>query len=564
MTPPARWLSLVGKILLFALCAAPVIYGFWIMTAHWVPLPYWDEWDSPGGQLASYYRGTLSWAELFSQHNESRSFFPRLAYLTLAIAFGWDVRNQMLLTFACACAASFGLYLLLRKTNPSPRAVPLVFAAMNFLFFSPRQYENFLDGLMGEAFTPAVALVFALRMNLANRSLKTKTLVNAALALLATYTFANGMLVWLLGFPLANSEATSNGDRRRFLWRAVYGAIAVAAVGSYFSTYRHPPLSPPFVSPLSHVPEFAGFVLTWIGSVFTIGAPAICGAAVVFLFLAFALVAIKQMRRVGEWRPYYPWLVLGCYTLISGSIVAAGRLGFSYSMAGDVRYTASSALIYVAVVGLGFTVAVRAQPRPLRQRLAVSTAVLAALLLALCWRTTLRKERRLYRLLAEAREHSLLVLRWSEAIPLNPEIALLSPYPVEQVTRTIRTLAEHDALRPRLVGESMARAIKEFPKGAGPSVGRLEEATIDVNGKLSCRGLANVPADCVVLGLQTEGVPWQPYYVVGTSQSGSARFSATLEAKTLPRHGILRATAIDSEREQVSPIAGAIPLESSP
>lgn len=564
MTQPAPWSTLVRKIALLALCLAPVVFGFYVMTTHWIPVPYWDEWDSPGGQLASYYRGTLTWADLFSQHNESRSFFPRLLYLPIAIAFGWDVRYQMLLTFACLCAGSVGLYQLLRKTNPSARTLPLAYAAMNFLLFSPRQYENFLDGLMGEAFTPAVALIFALGMSLTNRSLRTKVLVNAALAFVATYTFANGMLVWVLGFPLGNPPATGGRDRSRLAWRALYIAIAATAVGSYFSTYRHPPLSPPFVSPLSHVPEFAGFVLTWVGSVFGIGAPAICGAAVLFFFLVLTVAAIRQTRRLGEWRPYYPWLVLGAYTLISGCVVAAGRLGFSYSMAADVRYTASSVLIYIALVGLGFSVANRAQSRWLSRPIALSTAAVAALLLAICWRTTLLKERRLYRLLAEARKHSLLVLQWSEAIPLNPEIALLSPYPVEQVTRTIRTLAQYDALRPRLVSTSMARAIKEMPKTTEPSAGRLEEATIDANGKLVCNGSTSTPADCVVLGLQTNDVNWQPYYVVETNRAGAGGFSATLEARPLPRNGTLRAVAVDSKHGRIVPIAGALSLPPAP
>src|SRR4051812_48530395 len=98
---------------------------------------------------------------------------------------GWNVTNQIALTIACACAASLGLYLILRQTSPFSRAVPFVFAAMNFVVFTPRQYQSFLDPLICEALIPAVALIFALRMNLTDRSLGTKALVNAALAFLS-------------------------------------------------------------------------------------------------------------------------------------------------------------------------------------------------------------------------------------------------------------------------------------------------------------------------------------------------------------------------------------------
>src|ERR1700704_1767479 len=187
---------------MFGLSVLPGLAAFYMMGTHWVPVPYWDEWDSPGKQLAAYYRGDLGFADLFSQHNESRSFFPRLVYLALYLTAGWDVRCGMVATFVLACAGSAGLYAVSRRTNPSRGAVLLMFAVMNLLLFSPRQYENFLYAIMGEVFTPACALVFAVLVNLSNLSLKWKALMNAALAFLGTYTFANGMLLWVLAFPL--------------------------------------------------------------------------------------------------------------------------------------------------------------------------------------------------------------------------------------------------------------------------------------------------------------------------------------------------------------------------
>ena len=185
MNQPGNCSATLQKIFFLAVSSLPALCAFYMMWTHWVPVPYWDEWDTPGEQLASYYRGTLSVAELFSQQNESRSFFPRLLYLPISIAAGWDVRHYMVLTFAWACAGSAGMYQIVRQTSRFSRGVPFVFAAMNFLLFSPRQYENFLYGIQGEPFTPAFALIFAILMNLSDRSLKSKTLVNAALAFLS-------------------------------------------------------------------------------------------------------------------------------------------------------------------------------------------------------------------------------------------------------------------------------------------------------------------------------------------------------------------------------------------
>src|SRR5947207_3708516 len=179
------------------------------MWTHWVAVPFWDEWDTPGKQLASYYRGTLSLAELFSQHNEHRLLFPRLVWLPIAILTGaWDVRHEMVLTFCFVCAGSVSLYRLLRFSGGPSGGRILIFGLMNLLLFSPRQYETFLVGAQGQTFVPTFSLLCALLTNLSRASLRMKTIVNGALALIATYSFGNGMLVWVLAFPLV----TGTGD----------------------------------------------------------------------------------------------------------------------------------------------------------------------------------------------------------------------------------------------------------------------------------------------------------------------------------------------------------------
>lgn len=568
-------------MLLVALCVLPAIGAFYMMCAHWVPVPYWDEWDSPGQQLAASYRGTLQFADLFSQHNESRSFFPRLLYLAIYLPAGWDVRIGMAVTFALVCAGSVGLYRILRGTNPSSSAVPFAFAAMNFLLFSPRQYENFLHAVMIEAFAPVCALILALLINLSDRSLKAKTLANAALAFIATYTFAIGMLLWLLAFPLETTRVRE--ARTRISWRMVYVLIAAVSLVGYFISYRHPPLSPPFVSPIAQLPALLHFYLVWLGSLFSAGDPALGGAVVLLLFLGLAAAAISQIRRTGAWRTHYPWLVLGCYPLISGCVVAVGRLGFNYSMAGDVRYTASTVFLYIAVAGLGFSVCAQAKSRPLAKRLAIPAAIVALMVLGTLWAITFKKERGLLRTLTAARQHSLLVLRWSEAIPRNPEIALLSPYPVEDVLSTIRTLAANDALQPRLVSPKIVHAANERPNADAASAGNLDAARLELANQLTFQGWARVPdqgrpADCVVLGFDTAAGVWEPFCVVATGGMRPdvahhfgidalrrAGFSGRVNAANLPPGGLtLRARAVDLRNERAFPIANAVSLQRPP
>lgn len=545
---------------------------------------FWDEWYTPGAQLASYYRGTLTFADLFSQHNEHRLFFPRLIWLPMAILAGsWDVRHEMILTLCLAGLCSAGLYRLLRFSKGPAAGRAFVFGLMNFLLFSPRQYETFLVGAQGQTFMPTLALLFALLMNLSRRSLPAKTIVNAALAFVGTYSFGNGMLIWLLAFPLETMPAADlspHRTRARICWRAVYILVAAVSVAAYFISYRHPPYSPPVVSPLERFPAFVRFVVVWIGSLFEVGTPEICGTLLLLFLVGLTTLALRQARRTGAWQPYYPWLVLACYTLISACIAAVARLGFDHSLAGDSRYTAFSAFFSIALLGLGWSVYTQAKTPRLSPRLALPVAVALLLLLLTPWVITFKAERKLLRTDGQARRHGQLVVRWMAAIPQNPEFAFFSPYPQKETVDTIRTIAARGALRPPLVSDALARAVNEPPNAANASAGTLEQASYDGSIHVFCKGWARVPdedrpADCVVLGFETEGGRWQPFWVLATGEKRTdlaanasltrAGFSRSVYAKNFPKNGVtMRAWAIDLQKERAFPMAGAITVQARP
>ena len=84
-------------------------------TGNWTSVPYGDEWWTPGGQIVSFFHGTLQF-DLFQQHNESRKLFPNLYYLLMAAVTGrWDVKDPMVLMFVMMCE-------LVRRLRPDMRS----------------------------------------------------------------------------------------------------------------------------------------------------------------------------------------------------------------------------------------------------------------------------------------------------------------------------------------------------------------------------------------------------------------------------------------------------------
>lgn len=550
----------------------PVVLGLWMMVRHWVPVPYWDEWKTPGEQIASYYRGTLTWAELCSQHNESRKLFPRLIYLPLAIAGGWDVRWVMAASFAFVCGGSLLLYALARRTCASPRAALFCYVAVNAWLFCPRQYENFLVGIQGELFVPAFALAAACLVNLSGRPLWQKAFVNALLAHVSTYSIANGMLIWLLAFPIRTRPARAAGARDG-TWRVAYCVAAFASVACYFRGYEHPALSPPMVLAIRRWPELAHFLARWLGDITLLAYPTIAGAAVLLLFGLLAMKAALLVRQGGDWQPHYPWILLGVYALVSGCITAAGRLEFGLYAAAHFRYAPFTVFLYVAVIGLIATTSLHLMIAAIRKPIGGSALVVLPLGL---WCFAFIQEQPRLDELTSHRAYVQRIVRWADVIPNNPQLASVSPY--ETTLATIRTLAANNVLRPRPVSEGLVQTVKQPPVATDDSAGVLERVDTDSVAK----GWARIPdqqrpADCVLLGYQTPNAQWHLLTVLDVAiarpdvaarfandQSNRFGFNWIVQGDVPAGDLTFYAWSIDMRNERAFPLAGAVRLHVPP
>ena len=243
-------LRALAVVLVATLGVLPALLMWHWVSTNWVPIPIWDEWSTPGSQFVSWCRGTLTVTELFSQHNESRKFFPRLLYFALAALGGWNVRKEMRLLFILVCTLCVLLLLLLRRTpGASPISSFFGWGLMTSLCFAPVQVENFLYGIEGEAFFPGVAVVAVAALNLSRVSFRAKAFGNLSLAFVANYTFANGMLLWALAWPLpapddSTSRVTGYGGPRSMRSPARFPLAAISSATTGQVITRSSPLSP--------------------------------------------------------------------------------------------------------------------------------------------------------------------------------------------------------------------------------------------------------------------------------------------------------------------------------
>lgn len=562
-----RWL----QIALTALAVLPAFWMWHVVASHWVRLPFWDEWHTPGQMLEAWAGGHLSFTELFSQHNESRKFFPRLLYLLIAALGGWDPRHEMRLLFASVCALALLLRHLLRQTpGATPLAVALTWPLLTLLCFAPVQAPNFLWGIQLEPFFPGIALLAAAAINLSALSFRAKTLANLTLALVATYTFANGMLLWLLAWPLPSpNEKTSLGGRR--LWSALFAGAGMLAVGGYFVGYRRPGYHPSLAFHIGQLGELAHYFVLWIGRYFASDffPPFALGLGALAIFLALTAFALWEGKRTGNWRTFYPWLCAGAYACGSGAITALGRVGFGVEQALEVRYTVFTLFFYLSVVGLAWAIyqARFRISRPAVRASAQTNAVWFAAILLLLWSLTFAPNLAAVTTGKQYRRHLLRALEWIEPIPHNPDLALIFP-DVAVLRDRARRLAGHRILRLPFVRGTLAAQVQQAPDSAASMHGEIQSCVSDGQGHFQVRGWAWLPekahrADCVVVGWLDLSGHFQPANVFETGggvrgRPQEARFSGWLAAP--PGSPQLAGWAVDLHAEKAWPLGHALPV----
>jgi len=341
--------------ILFAIAIAPAIYLAWLISQTAVNILLLDEWDYIFlfRHLTSH---SLTLHDLLQQHNESRTTLPNLIVLGLGSLTHWDVRWDMWVMFFFACVISINIYFLSRRTFTRRQSLCLWVIA-NVLIFSTEQNQNWLWGIQMIVFMPILFITTGMVIAYSRISTAWKFIACMTLATASTFSYANGQLAWvvLLGALIFGSAKKS----ARIVWLILlYLAGFAANLLLYYHDY-HPPGNSPSMSialkkPIAAMEYFAGFLGASLGE----------GMHQFWISVGFGLVLIAwtiitcaivwRERARTEWlQSASIWLLIAAYTLASGAITTAGRLGFGLKQSQDSRYTTFSLYLVVALLYLG-------------------------------------------------------------------------------------------------------------------------------------------------------------------------------------------------------------------
>jgi hypothetical protein len=322
-----------------------------------VEVPYLDEWEMVP-LLQKSYEGHLQLTDFWAQHSEHRPLVSRIILLLLARLTHWNMHYEFALNIVLAAGIAA---LLAWQINVTARKLQVgslqwIIPAVFITVFSIASYENWLWGWQMALFLSALSALASILL-LANAPVNWLRLGSSiALGVVATYSLANGMLIWPIGLGLLLLSRGQEKGKAAMVGGWVLAAILI--VGSYFIRYYKPPWHPPINTALNMPVEYVCYVLKYLGGICaqydlvadeTDGDLALaCGAgALVTIGWVWGVVLVRKIASV---RALLPYAAMSSYSLGTAILSGVGRVGFGSNQALASRYCTLAAPFWISLI----------------------------------------------------------------------------------------------------------------------------------------------------------------------------------------------------------------------
>jgi hypothetical protein len=351
-----QWAIAVVSILVLAFCSLSILNK----TVHYgVNVPFWDEWDFIG-TLRSADAGGLSWLRLVLTTKGEHD----VGALILSSALSWhltamDELGIMLWNWSLAVVFCLLCMWITAKELSYQSAIPWVaLAASGFFVFNPAAYQVWLWAL--PLVYVLVFLLAAIGVRLIQSRLPAgiKLIATGAVATAATFTLANGAVLW----AMLPAFLTKYHSVRTIVARRAYAVgFALLFCGSMVACLK---VAVSYDSPAHgsdaglNIHQIVLFFLAYTGNFVSLSlAPQpltlarAAGVLIMVLFFAASIVELRLSLSLERRRAVWIWIGIGGLSLVSGLGAAITRYSFGATYPLDAsRYVLASSFLPVAVV----------------------------------------------------------------------------------------------------------------------------------------------------------------------------------------------------------------------
>jgi len=338
------------------LALVPLAFLIWMIAQYAVIVPYLDQWELVP-LLEKTYHGELTFHDLWAQHNEHRLVFPQLIMLLLARLTHWNIRCELALNLVLALGifAVFIRQLKITGRRPGIAGLPWAIPAVSLIVFSVSQYQNWLWGWQLQMFLSLLSVAGGIVL-LANDTFRWwKFAVAAALGIVATYSFANGALLWPIGLLLLFIKTRAGEKRAATAGWLLIGALTMA---TYFHDYQEPERHPSLLLVFKMPVEYAVYVFKYLGAICAegLGGDTSADGDFALIFGLAGTVAtvwagwMLLRKKIADFGTLLPYFGLSLYSIGSALVTGVGRLGFGTNQAMASRYCTMVVPLWVSLV----------------------------------------------------------------------------------------------------------------------------------------------------------------------------------------------------------------------
>lgn len=319
---------------------------------------FYDEWNF-FPIFSKFFDGTLGLSDFFAQHTESRMVIPRVIILISGLITKWNVKFEMYLIQFIQLTILVFLLLISKHTlkntlkNKTTFFILLCFLASSLLF-SLSQWRNFVTSFQIVMYLPTLWLILALYLSIKNETLGKQFFQGAICALLATFSFANGIFTWIvIPIPALFTKETKLKNKALFLllWIAAASITGFLYFNNFVQPPKHPGLSTMFEKPA----EVFQNVLLLIALPFKsplfnftakpLGLFALTSTIVLSVYLLF-LSGFEKRKKAA------PWVALSAYAFGTVLVIANGRTDLGEIALLSPRYNAFTIYCWIPLLFL--------------------------------------------------------------------------------------------------------------------------------------------------------------------------------------------------------------------
>ena len=334
-----------GFLLALSLIVLPSFLGAIYIKLFAINVVFWDQWELVP-LIEKLYTHTLTFSDLFAQHNEHRIFFPRIIMLGLAYITHYNTIVEMYFSWILVVITFIIIFKMYIQDFGKSTSMMIKFIPIAWIMFSFRQITNILWGWQIQIYLCVLGFVASIYLLEKANKINYSFILAILSGIISTFSFVNGLLVWPVGLIYIIISKRTNVR----LFAAMWSIIGVLVWIIYFYDWTKPSHHPSLLFGIDHLTTSITYLIISVGSplAFELGHAFGSGLIIMISLLILFIIGLNNKFTIGHNNRFIienaKWISFVLFSLLSSAALMVGRSGFGIEQALSSRYVTLTSL----------------------------------------------------------------------------------------------------------------------------------------------------------------------------------------------------------------------------